>query len=236
MVKNQERVASQILECVKDRIRSGEWAVGQKVPSEILLAQELGVSRASVRAAYQNLAGVGALVSRQGSGTFLVDCQVDGGDRTQTRITSEDCQNIRQVLEFRRILEPEGCRMAACLGPPELAEELERRLTDMERWLDTPSRYVPAGIAFHEAIARASGNALLEKSLHKVFLESRSSGEQIRLLADGEAGIRFHASILEAIRTRNGQAARDGMLEHLESTLRHLRQFAPEAREETGFS
>lgn len=227
MERKNACVVAGILEYIRDQIRSGAWTAGQRLPAETALAGELGVSRASVRSAYQHLAGLGALVSRQGSGTFLVDCQVDGWEQTEPRITSEDCQNIRQVLEFRRILEPEACRMAARLGTAELVEELEWRLASMTRWVGTPVRAVPEGIAFHEAIARASGNPLLEKSLHKIFLEARRSHEQISLLSDGEAGIRFHTGILEAIQARDGQAAYDWMREHLESTLREIRRRIP---------
>lgn len=222
MSEKQERVLSQVLDHIRDKICSGVWTAGEKIPSETLLAQEIGVSRASVRSAYQYLAGLGVVASRKGSGTFLVDCQADSWDQARTRITSEDCQNIRQVLEFRRVLEPEACRMAACLGPPDLPEKLERRLADMTQWIETPTRSVPAGIAFHEAIAQASGNPLLEKSLHKVFWETRNSSAQIGLLTDGQAGIQFHTAILRSIRARDGQAAHDEMLAHLENTLRRL--------------
>ena len=222
MIIKNERVTNQILAYVKEQITSGEWVLGQKVPSENQLAAELGISRASVRSAYQYLTGVGVLKSRQGSGTFLVDSQADGWDIAQNRITSEDCQDIHKVLEFRRILEPEACRMAAEHCTPEIFAELERCLKQMERGRGNPVKFVRADIEFHEAISRASGNSLLEKSLHKVFAETRNNHEQMNCLIGDYNGILYHTIILEALRKGDGQEAHDKMREHLEVTMRQV--------------
>lgn len=223
-IKN-EPVINQILAYVKERIQSGEWAAGQKVPSENQLAAELGVSRASIRSAYQHLIGLGALKTRQGSGTFLVDCQTDHWDMTQNRITSEDCQDIHKVLEFRRILEPEGCRMAAERCTPEILAELEECLRQMEQHRRNPMRFVQADIAFHEVISKVSGNSLLEKSLHKVFVETRNNHEQMNQLVGDDNGILYHTIILAAMRKGDSQEAHDKMLEHIETTIRQIQQY-----------
>lgn len=222
MVIKNERVIFQILDYAKERIHTGEWSAGQKIPSENQLAAELGVSRASVRSAYQYLTGLGVLVSRQGSGTFLVDCQVDKWDLSQSRITSADCRDIRQVLEFRRILEPEAARMAAERQVPGLVEELERWLGHMERWQGVSPRFVRADMGFHEAIACAAGNPLLEKSLRKVFFETRDNHEQLNVLVGDEIGIRCHAAILDAIRRGDGREAFRQMRQHMTATIRQV--------------
>ncbi len=56
-----ESVTAQVVSYLRERITSGDWAVGEPIPSETRLVSELGVSRASVRSAIQYFIALGAL-------------------------------------------------------------------------------------------------------------------------------------------------------------------------------
>ena len=56
---------------LRERIDSGSWPIGHRLPAEARLAEELGISRASVREATRALAHTGLIASRQGDGTFV---------------------------------------------------------------------------------------------------------------------------------------------------------------------
>ncbi|MGV2904033.1 FadR/GntR family transcriptional regulator, partial [Microbacterium sp. AGC62] len=64
-------LADQAAELLLERIRAGEWTLGEKLPGETTLAPQLGVGRSTVREAIRQLAGRGVLASRQGSGVFV---------------------------------------------------------------------------------------------------------------------------------------------------------------------
>ena len=64
-------VTQQIIEYIKENIQNGSWKVGEKIPSEPSLVEELGVSRASLRVAIQQYVALGVLRSEQGKGTFI---------------------------------------------------------------------------------------------------------------------------------------------------------------------
>ncbi|MBC7265102.1 MAG: GntR family transcriptional regulator [Chloroflexi bacterium] len=66
-----KQVYEQLLECIRD----GLFAVGQKLPSEITLARDLGVSRASLREALQQLELEGYIARKRGMGTFVIGPQ-----------------------------------------------------------------------------------------------------------------------------------------------------------------
>ncbi|MFB5189023.1 GntR family transcriptional regulator [Alicyclobacillus fastidiosus] len=53
-------------------IQDGKWHIGDKIPSESELAEEMGVSRITVRQAIRDLVSLGYLIRRQGKGTYLV--------------------------------------------------------------------------------------------------------------------------------------------------------------------
>ncbi len=216
-------VTSQVVDYLKENIESGQWTVGEKIPSENEMVAELGVSRSSIRTALQYLIGLGVLKSYQGKGTFLINSQVDSWDATESKITSEDCKDICKVLEFRKLLEPGACVMAMENCTPETIASLEAYLEQMEIFKDDRAKFVRADIKFHEVISRTSGNPLLEKSLHKVFTEQRKNHEQMNELFGFESGIHYHTAILEAFRKGDAEEARRMMEEHLEVAIGRLK-------------
>lgn len=224
MINRTASITSQVVDYLKENIESGAWAVGEKIPSENQMVADLGVSRSSIRTAIQYLIGLGVLQSCQGKGTFLINREVENWDEAQNRITSADCMDIYKVLEFRRILEPEACRMAVEHYTPELYADLQYYLRKMEKSRGNPAKFVRADMQFHGVICKASGNALLEKSLNKVFVETRANHERMNLVVGDYNGILYHTLILEAFRKGDAQEAYQKMLEHIEVTMREFRQ------------
>lgn len=219
---SHSNVTEQIVQYFKDNINSGSWKVGEKIPSENQLTEILGVSRASVRTAIQHLVGLGVLESRHGKGTYLLDDQVDEHTGSETKITSEDCKDIQKVLEFRRIVESEGCYLAAQNATSQLAEELQACLDAMAENRGKREAFVDADIQFHETICRATGNTILEKSMRKVFEETRKNHHQMNEIFGYQDGIYYHTLILEAIQGGNAELARERMFEHLQNAINKL--------------
>lgn len=219
---SHSNVTEQILQYFKDNINSGNWKVGEKIPSENQLTEILGVSRASIRTAIQHLVGVGVLESRHGKGTFLLDAQVDENTGSGNKITSEDCRDIEKVLEFRRIVESEACFMASNKCTPELLQELQEDLDEMAANQGKREEFVTADIKFHEAICRAAQNPILTKSLLKVFEETRRNHSQLNELFGYRDGIYYHTLILSAIKAGDAERAREMMFEHLQNAINRL--------------
>lgn len=219
---SHSNVTEQIVQYFKDNINSGNWKVGEKIPSENQLTEILGVSRASIRTAIQHLVGVGVLESRHGKGTFLLDGQVDEHTGSGNKITSEDCRDIEKVLEFRRIVESEACFMAAGRATPELLQKLQEDLDDMAANKGRREEFVTADMKFHEEICRAAGNPLLTKSLLKVFEETRRNHNQLNELFGYRDGIYYHTLILSAIKAGDAERAREVMFEHLQNAINKL--------------
>lgn len=221
---SHSNITEQIIQYFKDCITSGKWKVGEKIPSENQLTEILGVSRASIRTAIQHLVGLGILESRHGKGTFLLDDQVDESAESEMKITAEDCRNIEKVLEFRRIVESEACYLATQKATPQLLEELQNSLKDMHDNEGKSVDFVMADIRFHVAVCKASQNPLLEKSLVKVFAETKKNHRQMNVLFGYGDGIHYHTLILEAIQQGNAERARELMFDHMQYAIDRLNQ------------
>lgn len=217
-------VTGQVIQYFKDNITSGEWEVGQKIPSENQLTQILGVSRASVRTAIQQLIGVGVLESFHGKGTFLLDDQVEDVSDNSSKVTAQDCKDIEKVLEFRRIVESEACGMSAQKADAKLIAELEKWLDKMKKSVGKRDAFVTADINFHKAICNACENRILEKSLYKVFEETRKNHRQMNEIFGYEDGIHYHTLILDAIKHMDSTQAKKHMHDHLQNAINKLQK------------
>ena len=222
MIITHSNVTDQLVQYFKENIISGNWQVGEKIPSENQLTGTLGVSRASVRTAIQQLVGIGVLESRHGKGTYLLDNQVDEAAIGENKITAEDCRDMAKVLEFRRIVESEACYLATENATGELLGQLQDCLDDMTNNKDDKEEFVTSDIKFHQLICGASQNPLLEKSMMKVFEETRKNHRRMHDVFGYKDGIYYHTLIVNAMRERKADKARELMFEHLQNGINRL--------------
>lgn len=148
----------QLEELFADRIRNGDWAVGQRLPSEADLAAELGVGRSSVREAIRGLARDDLLDVRHGVGTFVArSVPTDGRvDRALRRART------LELYEVRRALETEAARLAAERARPEDLAALRGLLAERHDTRGRPAaEFVAVDLEFHAAVVAAARNSVL---------------------------------------------------------------------------
>jgi DNA-binding FadR family transcriptional regulator len=151
-------LVEQVIEQMREAIRTGDWLVDQRIPPEPELVTVLGVGRNTVREAVRALSHAGLLEVRQGDGTFVrATSELSGAVR---RMCGTELREVRQV---RRMLEVEAARMAAThrteadlTAMTEALAERDNAVTD-ERW----EAAVDADALFHQQVVAASHNGLL---------------------------------------------------------------------------
>ncbi len=192
-----ERVAEQL----RQRITSGEFPVGSLLPGELDLAEELEVSRNSVREALRALVHAGMLGARAGYGTY-VTATSDVAPALARRV---DQDRAVDVAEVRGILEREGARLAAGRASAEQVRALREALTARASAADA-GEYAAADIAFHRLLLETSGNALLAEIYRGVggneqaLLHMRDPGFDLAAEAEEIAAIdEAHVAIVAAV-------------------------------------
>ncbi|GEA89517.1 FadR/GntR family transcriptional regulator [Cellulomonas cellasea] len=183
------------VDTLRQRITSGQWAVGTRIPPEPALAELLGVGRNTVREAVQSLVHAGLLARRQGSGTYVLSTSELAV--TMGRQIADARQ--RDVVEVRRSLEVEAARLAA-------RRRTGTDVTTLERLREQRAvayaggdldEMVSTDLALHLAIARAARNPVL-LSLYESLIDAIS--ENIRFNFErpalGDAG---HDDLVAAI-------------------------------------
>jgi len=218
----KSNITQQVSDYLKENLETGFWKIGEKIPSEHQLTKTLGVSRASIRMAIQQLIGIGALESAHGKGTFVINNSISALTMNMPQISEEDCHNIKKVLEFREIIETGTCFLAAHNATDENIHNLTKYLEEMGANLGKSKEFVKADMLFHEEIAKASGNSLLEKSLAEVLIQKMLNHQQINEIFGYDDGLHYHRLILAAIIEKDAQKAKDYMAQHLQKAIREM--------------
>ncbi len=207
-------------DCAADYLRNGiitgVWSPGERIPSEHQLCKTLNVSRVSVRAAINQLAGQGILASKQGSGTFV--CQPNSNIPFNAMLSSFvlSTSDRLSMLEFRKTIEVAAAGFAAARATTELVDKMSVATDAMARATEF-SDIVNYDLEFHYLITKATGNFAFIKSfeaLQSTYISMLE--ENVAIL--GNFGADFHRKILSAIEIRNSELAKEYMLEHFDQT------------------
>ncbi|THE06296.1 FadR family transcriptional regulator [Microbacterium oleivorans] len=149
-------------------VESGKLRPGDRLPIEKDLAEQIGVSRGSLREGVRALAVLGVVETRQGDGTYItaLDAAKLLGPLTWFADRQMDAEPA-QLLNVRRVLEAESAALAARVATEEQIAEMSAALDRVDVLLDAGAEQSDIGAIidvdtqFHRLIAQSSGNPLL---------------------------------------------------------------------------
>ena len=215
-----KKVSSQIADQIRESILAGDFSPGDKLPPERELAEMFGVSRPSVREALNILASAGLVMSYQGGGTVVLSLVDSGHSNALSELIRTQQDRALEVIEVRKCMESWTAFYAAQRALPEDLRRLDEILQSMEKNLagQLPSEDLDANL--HIVIARSTHNIVwlhMMQSLFDAMKEfQRGVWRAVYLTAeDHNLLFQHHTAIVDAIRTRNAEGAREAMMHHL---------------------
>jgi GntR family transcriptional regulator, transcriptional repressor for pyruvate dehydrogenase complex len=216
---NGTRISEQVTDRILARIASGEWGPGHRLPGERQLAEEMGVSRVSIRAALQSLKTQGLLDAVQGGGTRVIasSAAMDPGILELVRVSRD---NLHDLAEIRAILEGWAVRRAALNRTDADLAELSRIMAATEADIAGGAHKSENDVCFHLAIAKAAGSgiylhimAVIRGILHQMVDYHRY--ELFPSREDDQIILGQHRAILDAVKAKDAAAAEAAMGAHL---------------------
>lgn len=230
LLRRRDTLTHQLVEAIRERIESGLYKSGEKLPSEQELIGEFGVSRTVVREAISNLKAIGMVSTQQGVGAFVVRTSAASPFHIE-EASLDVLQEAVAVLEVRMSLELEAAYLAATRRKSADLKAMQRALDAMAQSIVDEGDAVQADLDFHAAIARATSNrhflslfaylgALLipRSRIHTFQLQSSSRSDYLRGI------LKEHERIRDAIERGSPDAARDAMRVHLGGSRDRLRK------------
>ncbi|ACD20267.1 FadR family transcriptional regulator [Paraburkholderia dipogonis] len=217
-----DTVAQQLLK----QIDKGTFERGGKLPTEAVLAQQFGVSRTVIREAISRLKNEGVVEPRQGSGVFVA---AHGTVRPLRIDYAEAVEpgSVVQILALRRAIEAEVASEAAMRRSDADMVSIDAALAKIDEAVAEGEDGVAEDVAFHRAIAAATGNPYFLKTLTFLnqYLEAGTvvTRRNEALREDFSRQVREeHAAIAAAIRAGDPMAARNAARTHMYNAARRL--------------
>jgi GntR family transcriptional regulator, transcriptional repressor for pyruvate dehydrogenase complex len=232
----EAKLSRQLFEQLAGEIRSGRLAPGERLPTEQALTRAARVSRTVVREAVAALRAEGLVITRQGVGAFVSA----EPQRAPFRIEPERMQSLDDILavmELRLGVEIESAGLAAERASKSQVRIIANSLNAIEAASVAGGSAVDEDLAFHRAIAQATGNAEFPRFLQFIGrhliprrtvsgLPERMGGRSAYLAMIQEEHRRIH----DAIVAHDPKAAREAMRRHLTRSLERYRKLAAEQK------
>ena len=209
-------------------IVSADLKPGERLPTELELGEQLGVSRTVVREAVKVLVATGQVYTRKGSGIYVANKPSPFSVMTLEPVMPVDPSHVISLYEFRLTLEVSTARLAAERISPREVRTLHDALELNRIGAGTEQRqqFRIGDTALHQGIAEASHNPFLASAvttitrMHEWVFEIASGRTQDALLTVVEQ----HAAIVTAIQEGQPDAAALAMQAHLQWALASYQQ------------
>jgi DNA-binding FadR family transcriptional regulator len=206
---------------LRQAIREGRYAPGEKLPAERKFASAFGASRATIRTALSRLETEQLVTRRLGAGTF-VNSDVQPANEEVAEHTSP-----LELIEVRLGLEPTMVRLAVLNATPRDIERLGGAIARMPAAAGDTETFTLVDIEFHLLIAEATRNPLVAwiyRKINDVRMHSQWNAMKSKVLTPERIAEynEQHLALYDAIRARDMERAVALITNHLHYARRQL--------------
>jgi len=215
--EEKKNVYTAIIDRIHSMIAAGEIKPGEKLPPERKLAERFSVSRSHLRQAFQALAERGVIESRQGDGTYLLT-NMEGGPSVDTILEAISAQGdmLHEIIEFRRMIEPQIASLAAQRIDTATLNRLKVVACDQQRRLLGGREATDLDASFHQILAESTKNRVIGRvmaTIQSIINESRS--EWLQGPDRQSTSVEGHLRIIDALEAGDAERASAAMQRHI---------------------
>ncbi|HCY99464.1 MAG: hypothetical protein A3D16_01205 [Rhodobacterales bacterium RIFCSPHIGHO2_02_FULL_62_130] len=217
-----------VLDALADMIERAGLEIGDRLPPEVSLAEQLGVGRSTIREALNRWEGLGLIRRRRGDGTYL-SARVQATKGPVSTMLRLEGEALLRLIEVRRALEGAVVRLAAERATTRQKAEIAQLCDTLIAEVDAGHSWRKADAAFHGAIYEAAGNPLFGQLLHN--LDQAFERSQESPFGRDEFGLRsfpLHRRLCDEIVANNPDGAFQAIHVILDSVEAEVRQIIAE--------
>lgn len=214
----RETLSQTTAETLRNDISEGKYKIGEKLPNENELSNQLGISRTTLREAIRILVSEGRLEVRRGNGTFVAS-QLNQISQTSLQDFSAMKITLRDLYETRLIFEPEAAALACKRATDEEIQHILKLGREVQEWIinePTGQQRITSECAFHTAIVNACHNEFLNQfmpiiteTIEKTF----ALKENLEIIA--QDAYKDHIMIMNFLEKRDAQGLKSAVTIHL---------------------
>ncbi len=225
-------LADRVTDALIQLTKGEDFPPGSRLPSEMSMASRFGVSRTVIREAISRLKSDGLVESRQGSGVFVREGNMNTPFRIDPSIM-DSIHSIQQVIELRKALEGEITALAAERRSKAQLAAIKQALKQIDTEVRDGSVGTVADITFHRRIAEATGNPHFLSLIEFLFNFIQSAMQTARGYESTRPDLAQevkdeHLVIVDAIAKQDVEAARAAARHHMDGSSRRLDSIDPQ--------
>lgn len=227
-----KKASEEIYEQIRRLIIDGEIEPGQRLPSERRMMEQMQRSRATIREALRLLEQEGYIRTQPGSsGAIIQKPNVDNAVQSLESIMSIQQLTMDNILEFRRMTESTGARLASERRTKQDLERMRDILQRAKEAVGNRERFIELDLAFHSAVAEAAHNAMYvimlqvcRKMIGEALTDLMNKGTSMEIEARYRRIQDAHEEIYRAIGERQGDIVEQIINRHLADAETDLRE------------
>ncbi|KIY38540.1 GntR family transcriptional regulator [Pseudomonas sp. 10-1B] len=208
-------VVNSVVEKLRQALARGQWRSGDMLPGQRELAEQLGISRPSLREAVTVLETLGLVRALPGKGVLVLDVDATA---QEPGVDTSAAASLADVLELRYTLEPFIVGLVAQSANSQDIGQLRLTLMDMREALeaDDSEAGVKAYIAFHEALFALTTNPIFQSVVQQTGNALKQSADMLRNSPEHLAArLKENEAVVRAIRERSSAQASAQMRQHI---------------------
>ena len=233
------KVSDKVVQDLRTLVEKNQMQVGDRLPAERKLCEQLRVSRSSLREAIQQLTSQGMLVSKVGAGTFLQQLPTNRSQyqivQPLSNLIDEDPAYRFDVQEARMVLEGGTAWYAAQRATAEDLQNIRACYEQIAHFqiLGDDDQAAIADAKFHLAIAEASHNLVLIQMMRGLFdlLQYNVVLGRRKVYTEAHCFDQLHDQhfqVMDAIERQDPEAARTAVCGHIEFVVQQVRMIDEE--------
>ncbi len=216
-------LSQRIERTIEKAIREKKLTVGSKLPTEREMCESFGVSRTALREALRRLNARGLIKIQKGSGMYVSEINIEDAIKTLNLYydLKFDENLLSQIIEVRRLFEPEIARLAALNRGNDHIMELEENLVEFEKCdPDNTQKEADIDNKFHLCITKATCNPIVQVTMEPIYSLLPRMRNYIYANIDGEKNttLDYHSKLVNSIREQDADTTYELMKSHLERT------------------
>ncbi|MBT3254870.1 MAG: FadR family transcriptional regulator [Deltaproteobacteria bacterium] len=226
----QMSLIDQIVAEIEEKISTGQFKSGDMLASQDELAKTMGVSRASLREAFNRLQLMGLIEIKQGRGTFVRKLTPGDFMSSLDSFLTIKKESAIELLEARLEIESSVAKMAAEKGDKEKILKIEESLIGMGKAIESNDldKFIAKDVSFHVAIAESCDNQimmkivailrrLMKQLIERIFYDVAVDKRELMHVT-----YNFHESVYNAILNRDPETAKSSMQDHLGDVMERI--------------
>lgn len=223
-LNSEQRLYQQVAARLKERLEGGVYPVGDKIPAERLIAEEMNVSRTVVREAIIMLEVEGYVDVRKGSGIHVISNRQNNVILAPSNLEFANCGPF-ELLQARQLIESNVAEFAAT----QATKEDILKLMDIQKMAIKEDRFRDSewDLKFHTQVAATTHNSAMVIIVEQMWSQRKLNPYWRKLhehidARSIESWCEEHEKILQALARKDAKGAKVAMWEHLENTKKML--------------